>query len=647
MAALALLEKARGGDVSGCDIHSSPRTVWLESRGIRVERGHSPSHLDGVDALVVTNAVSSANPEIEAARARGVEIVRRGELLASIVSSRDSVAVCGTHGKTTTSTFVARLLLSLGEDVSWAIGGETGGFPVAGACDGFAQGKGVLVVEADESDGTLALYAPSTLVVTNCEFDHPDHFRDFAEYKACFDAARGRARDVIESEALPMFPSGFSGGVFDFLRSLPRHNAANARAAAEVALRRGHGIRETAAKLREIVRELPDRRFQTIVPDCSCGAVVTDYAHHPTEMKCAVEMARRSCTGRLRVLFQPHRYSRTKALLQSFPGALEGADEIILCPTYAAFEPYLEGGGMAHLYAACREASLNVKLARDCREAWRHACLESHRGDVTLLLGAGDIVDVARLARADAASAAPPCDGFRELKDFSFFRTGGRTTSGGAVRTVGMGSNLWISDLTTDVDYRRLPGGDIERTACGTLIAPAGIPGARLSVPWMAGIPGTVGGWIKMNAGAFGHSISEAVRRVKVDGRWMDASMCGFAYRTSSISGTVEAAEFVPARGDCAEFLARRKTFPPRCCGSVFKNPQGDFAGRMLEECGAKGMSVGGARVWDGHANVVYAQDGATSSDILALTLLMREKVFVRFGVDLEPEIEGLKMPLC
>ncbi|MBQ8126329.1 MAG: hypothetical protein IJ173_10715, partial [Kiritimatiellae bacterium] len=197
----------------------------------------------------------------------------------------------------------------------------------------------------------------------------------------------------------------------------------------------------------------------------------------------------------------------------------------------------------------------------------------------------------------------------------------------------GAGSNMWISDLTTDAEYVKVAG-------------PAGAAGATLGIPWMAGVPGTIGGWVKMNAGAFGHSISEVVRRVKVDGRWIDRADCGFGYRTSAIAGVIEDVEWelggVAAAEPARAFLARRRKFPARCCGSVFKNPPGDFAGRLLEAAGAKGLRVGGAFVWEEHANVIVAGDGATSSDILALARLMQLRVRDRFGVVLEPEIRGL-----
>ncbi|MBO7482422.1 MAG: hypothetical protein J6U17_00860 [Kiritimatiellae bacterium] len=653
MAALAVLMKSRGDEVSGCDLASSPRTRWLEALGIPVSVGHSAAHVADADLLVATPAVHADNPEVAAAK----RVRMRGEVLAEIVGGRDSIAVCGSHGKTTTSTFIAKLLRALGEDVSWAIGGETGDFPVAGT--GGADGP--LVVEADESDGTLALYSARILVVTNCEYDHPDHFKTPADYFACYDSARRRAGCVIESESLTM--DGLPPEIAATIDALAPHNRKNARAAVEVALRRGHSLVSISNVLSGVVRELPDRRFQRIWPASHPGSstdagplVYTDYAHHPTEMKCAVAMAREKCRGRLRVLFQPHRHSRTKALLADFPAAFDGADEVVLCPTYAAFEPPVEGGDIADLYLACRNAWGQTPskgafpalfLARSCREAWRHAWFEAKSGDLTLLLGAGDIIKLVPSIIADMESAAArtghghvgtdPVDITRTLSAFSFFRTGGRSVGGGARRIVGMGSNTWISDLTTDDEYVRLDPSEF----------PAGRPGASLGIPWMAGIPGTVGGWIRMNAGAFGHSIGELVRRVKVDGKWIGRDECGFGYRTSAIDGVVEDVEwndaFAAAQADAEDYLARRRRFPVRCCGSVFKNPDGDHAGRLLESVGAKGMRVGGAHVWEGHANVIVADEGATSSDILALARLVHERVRLRLGVALEPEIRGLE----
>ena len=602
MAALAVLLRNRGWKVSGYDIARSPRTAWLESLDIPVSVGHDASHVAGADMVVVTPAVRPDNPEVVAAKGR---MRFRGDVLAELVNSAaDSIAVCGSHGKTTTSTFIAKLLLALGEDVEWAIGGETGGFPVAG-------GSGVLVVEADESDGTLARYSAKTLVVTNCEYDHPDHFKTPADYFACFDEARGRAKSVVESSSLA--PLGFLLSVGAFA-ALADHNKANARAAVEVALRRGHSPEAIAAALPRAVADLPDRRFEKVAE-----GVYTDYAHHPTEIKCAVSMARHICRGKLRVLFQPHRYSRTKALLHDFPAAFAGADEVVLCSVYAAFEPPVEGGDIADLYKEMRESgkySARVLLARSCDEAWEHARNSMAEGDVTLLLGAGDIIALVPRVKSDMSGAAHPP---RKI-------------------LIGQGSNTWKSDLNLSVEYVKTEG-------------PAGESGAKLLAerprlcPWMAGIPGTIGGWVKMNAGAFGHSISEVIESVKVDGKWIPKDTCGFGYRTSAIDGEIQDVRWLDCscnEGDAASFLARRKKFPAGTKGSVFKNPEGDFAGRLLEEAGAKGMRVGGARVWEEHANVIVSEPGAQAGDFLALARLMRNRVLFRFGVALEPEVRGL-----
>ena len=628
MAGLAVLLKARGHEVSGCDLKATPRTRWLESQGIPVFVGHSPDHLKDADEVIVTPAVARDNPERQAC----VNPRFRGEVLAELVNSTDGIAVCGSHGKTTTATWIAKLLQALGESVSWCIGGETGAFPVA-----HAAASGPLVVEADESDGTLALYRAKTLVVNKCEYDHPDHFKTEADYFACYETAKRNAETVIESESLDCSMVR----TFECSNGLPEHNLKNMRAAVEVALRRGHAMTDIAKALPRIVSKLPDRRFERVWPQSNNQTVeqpnnllvYTDYAHHPTEMACAVGMARQICRGTLRVLFQPHRYSRTKALLRDFPAAFEGADEVVLCPTYAAFEQPVEGGDIADLYRACRErfnaetrrrGKVSLFLSRSCDEAWEHAFNSMREGDLTLLLGAGDIINLVPQIHRDLDSASlrlcasNPTPRLRKI-------------------WIGQGSNTWKSDMNLSVEYVKTSG-------------PAGAPGASLGIPWMAGIPGTVGGWIKMNAGAFGHSISEVLAEVKVDGRWLPASACGFSYRHSDITGEIQdfklnsnySAVRLPTSPSAEAYLAKRKKFPAGTYGSFFKNPEGDFAGRLLEAAGAKELRVGGASVWSEHANVIVRGEGATASDVIALARLMRNRVFFRFGVRLEPEVQGI-----
>ncbi len=656
MAGVAFLLKKAGHAVTGCDGHASPRTRWLEANGIPVAVGHDPAHVsDALERFIVTPAVPATTPELMAARAaKNSSVSYRGEVLAELFNAAScGVAICGTHGKTTTATFATRLLRILGADPSWCIGGETGTDPVAGA------GTGPFVIEADESDGTLALYHAKILVITSLDYDHPDHFKTYADYLACYERAAAQAGTVIRAETL-------TDDAWPELRTLVlgAHNVKNALCAIEICKTLGYSAETIRAALPEALSQLPDRRFQQIWPTSEGGGVapptpsdpdftvITDYAHHPREIACAVEMARALHPKRLRVLFQPHRYTRTKALKDDFVSALKSVDELVLIPVYAAFEKPVPGGDIADLYKAFRDDEMgtdemgtdpiqmgtdpkkcefsqetSTKLARNALEAWRHVFLTHQDGDLVMLLGAGDIIGlVPRVLRdmegSRGLSPSMSADDAGDLKKVIY---------------LGAGSNTWKSDLTTDEVYVKTQG-------------PAAQPGATLGIPWMAGIPGTIGGWVKMNAGAFGHSISEVVVRVNVDGVWKTAAECGFDYRHSEIDGEIQDVEFDQAKiaaikaesPSAADYLAKRRKFPAGTKGSVFKNPPGEFAGRLLEEAGAKGLRVGGARVWEEHANVIVAEPNATASDVLALARLMAARVLDRFGVTLEPEVRGL-----
>ncbi|MBE6396505.1 MAG: hypothetical protein E7046_05840 [Lentisphaerae bacterium] len=678
MAGVAYLLKKAGHFVSGCDLRSTPRTQWLIENGINVAIGHSPSHVTPeLDVCVFTPAVPKDSPEYLSAHASACQVRYRGEILAEIFNSSNGIAVCGTHGKTTTSTFIAKLLMTLGENPSWCIGGETDDFPVAGVGSVSAP----FVVEADESDGTLALYRAKTLVVTSLDYDHPDHFRSYEDYLACYKVAMAAADEIIETSKLP-------SDDWPEIRQLVlgEHNVRNARSAVEVALRRGHSRKAILAALPQALSALPDRRFEQIWPrsntDESNGkhssadvqpTIITDYAHHPKEIECAICMARSLKPKRLRVIFQPHRYSRTKTLLDEFPPALAKADEVVLVPVYAAFEKPIPGGDIADLYLAFRnylslntaaERTTSLLLARSAVESWKHMLLTAEPGDVIILLGAGDIIGLVPRILQDLSSIS---DGVQQgdrpfkscgdrplrLSEFSFFRTGGESygriihslpADGHEVIIVGSGSNTWFSDCSTDADIVKAPPESNAAKPGASLIA------AHPELAFMAGIPGSIGGWAKMNAGAFGDSFGNHIDYVVADGRKIPAAECGFAYRTSDIHGVItdvvlKDSPYSAKHPTAADFLSRRKAFPPRTCGSVFKNPSPEKpAGRLLEEAGAKSLKVGGAYVWSGHANVIVAGDGCTSSDILALARLMAARVRERFGIDLTPEIRGLSV---
>ncbi|MDD4102362.1 MAG: Mur ligase domain-containing protein, partial [Kiritimatiellae bacterium] len=298
MAGLALLLSKSGWRVSGCDLRPNSLRGWLEEAGVTVAEGHASGHLEGVDRLIVSAAVDRDEPELAAARVKGIPVQRRGEVLAALVSQSRSVAVCGTHGKTTTSCFTARLFQELGTEPGWCIGGST---PSLGGVAG--GGTGLLVVEADESDGTLALYCPAITVLTNIDLDHMEHFSDEAALKSCFRQVLSQTREgvafcrdderawqVVSGMGVSALGYGFS--VEAGLRAIDvetvadsvafgvvykghvcgrvelgvagRHNVLNALGAAAAALLAGHAPDRVFNALGSACGELPGRRFERV-----------------------------------------------------------------------------------------------------------------------------------------------------------------------------------------------------------------------------------------------------------------------------------------------------------------------------------------------------------------------------------------------
>jgi UDP-N-acetylmuramate--alanine ligase len=376
MAALAVLLKSQGHDVSGCDISGSKRLDWLKEQGVRVFDSHSPEHIKDVDEVVVTPAVDAESAELVEARKMGRAIISRGFCLAQIASQRPTVAVCGSHGKTTTSTFIAKLLLALGEDVAWAIGGECGEMPVARA------GKGVLVVEADESDATLVHYRVKTLVVNKCEYDHPDHFKSEEEYFNCFEIAKANAEEVIDSESLDL-----DGWVFPVAGEHNVYNALAAFAALDIC----GGNREKAAAA--FATFMGAKRRMEFKKEVSGAKIFEDYAHHPTEITATIRAAKTAQGGRVICVFQPHTYSRTAELLEDFAASLSAADKVYLLPIYSARETDTLGMS-SELLASKISGAYAAKSFEELAEILRG---ELTAGDTLLVTGAGDVIKLTPL----------------------------------------------------------------------------------------------------------------------------------------------------------------------------------------------------------------------------------------------------------
>ncbi len=719
---LLALFRARGWEVSGCDSRPAPAlAAWLASLGVEIHQGHDPSHIAvrHPDLVLRSPAVADGNPELAAARAAGIPVARRGEALAALVNQSHGVAVCGTHGKTTTSCFVRELLARLGDSPSWCIGGNT---PSMGAVAGVGAPGAPFVVEADESDGTLVLYRPHVTVVTCIEPDHMEHFASFDALKECFATAvratteavvccadNAAAREVAGAASAPATTYGFApdadvrceivaleadSSIFDLVRrdgarlratiGVPgRHNVLNATGAFAACVALGH-VPEKVADALGSLNELPGRRYERHAAPCG-AEIVSDYAHHPTEIAMLVSMARLSPARRLIAVFQPHRYTRTKALGHDFPAAFRGVDEILLLPVYEASEKPLEGGRAEDLYCEFRrqnaeDASIPIpKLVPSVKEAAAYLATALGAGDRLLVVGAGDVVSlVALLEKAGPVVVAPSpvrnsygtaakADRFVEVRDEAELSALLASAHAGAmpVHVVGQGTNLLVSDIGLRGMTLRLSQegfASFERPDDTTVRVGCAMPGARLlsilrdaglsGLEFMAGIPGCVGGWLAMNAGTrfgeFGDRVMAATA-YGPDGASCEITDFGFGYRTcKALEGRIATKVTLRlVRDDPAaiarrmdDFRARRFDFSGlRTAGSVFRNPPGVSAGKLLDEAGCKGLRVGGAVVCDRHANIVAAEDGATASDIMALSALMRERVAAHSGVHLEREI--------
>lgn len=722
---VAALLAARGHSVSGCDANiSDENRAWLEEHGVRVFTSHDPGHIDAVrpELVVRTPAVAEDNQELARAREAGVEIVRRGEMLARLVGESLGVAICGSHGKTSTSCFTVALLRRLGQaGVGWCIGGST---PSMGGVAAPPADGAPFVVEADESDGTLALYAPRVTVVTSVDADHMEHFASFEALENCFRtvcrATTGRVVYCVENAAACDVAAGipdalgygfsekaalraqniscgaewasfdvFFGDAFAGRATIGvpgRHNVLNALGAVGACLSLGYGAAEAVGAL-DCLCELPRRRYE--VHENAAGIeVVADYSHHPAEIRALVETALLRPHRRLVAVFQPHRHTRTKALGADFPAAFKGVDELLLLPVYAASEKPIAGGESEDLYAIFRQANVKdravplPKLAPSVRDA--AAYLTSPvaglaRGDVILVVGAGDIISMVPLlaaAKMDfGGETRSPCakisygigfssDAYEVVRDEPSLSRA-LAANPGRVRVLGQGTNLLVSDLgVRDMVVKIGMCGMSIRDDGVTVDVGCGLSGALMlsrlreaglsGLECMAGIPGTVGGWLAMNAGTRHGAIGDRVARVvaySADGRRHEASRgeCGFAYRRCAFLADKVAASatLVLERSAPAEVAARMEKFRAlrldfsglRTAGSVFKNPEGTSAGKLLDEAGCKGLRVGGAFVAERHANVIATDDDATASDIAALMALMHRRVLEKFGIDLEREV--------
>src|SRR5271166_2292015 len=420
-----------GYQISGSDLKDSPVTRRLATLGAAIFDGHSAANITGADVVVTSSAISIDNPEVAEARRQHIPVIQRAEMLAELMRLKYGIAIAGMHGKTTTTSMVAAVLAAGGLDPTVVVGGR-----VDALGSNARLGKSeYLVAEADESDRSFLKLSPILAVVTNIDREHMDCYRDMKDVKKTFRKFMDRVpfygmvvacndnddlrrllptvqRRILtygtregsdfqitdvrcapreNSVALSSFRVSYRGGdlgEFD-LRVPGEHNVENATAAIAV----GIGLDVPIEDIRRALENFNgvDRRFQQIGA-ANGVTVIDDYGHHPTEIRATLAAAQQCGFGKVHVIFQPHRYTRTQLLLDEFAAAFRDADSLLVLDIYPASEPPIPGVTAEVLANRITEARApKARYVSSFGEAATLAASEARPGDMILTLGAGNI----------------------------------------------------------------------------------------------------------------------------------------------------------------------------------------------------------------------------------------------------------------
>jgi UDP-N-acetylmuramate--alanine ligase len=415
--------------VSGSDLRRSPVTDRLAQMGATIYEGHDAANISGATVVVTSSAIDPSNPEVVEAHAHKIPVIQRAEMLAELMRLKYGIAIAGMHGKTTTTSMVAAVLAAGGLDPTVVVGGRVDALG-SNARLGSSQ---YLVAEADESDRSFLKLSPILAVVTNLDREHMDCYHDLADIEqaflsfmdkvpfygavtACLDnpllaAILPRARrrvytygvaagadyrleflDAGQGSCFSRFLVNTAAGPLGpFELHVPgRHNVLDATAAVAIA----HQLEVSSEKIAEGLRSFSgvDRRFQ-LRGQARGVTVVDDYGHHPTEIRATLAAARECGYKKIHVVFQPHRYSRTRDLLDRFRGAFVDADSVIVLPIYAASEQPIPGV-TAELLASKIEGP-QVQFIPEFPAAVAAVAAQASEGDLILTLGAGSVSQLA------------------------------------------------------------------------------------------------------------------------------------------------------------------------------------------------------------------------------------------------------------
>jgi UDP-N-acetylmuramate--alanine ligase len=445
MSGLAKILAVRGARVSGSDAKESETVLALRALGAQVAVGHAAGNVPaGVSSVVVSSAIRADNPELAAARERGIPVVHRSDALAALMGGRRALAVAGTHGKTTTTSMLAVSLAELGLAPSYAIGGDLDA-PGSNAHHGAGE---IFVAEADESDRSFHKYAPEVAIILNVELDHHANYASMDEIHDSFETFVGRivpggtlvvsadqegareltgrvrgqdgltvvtygAAEDADVRVLAVRPHGMTsevtvlidGAELTFTVSVPgRHYAHNAVAA----LAAGVALGVPAAELAKALGAYTGvRRRLQLKGEAGGVQVIDSYAHHPTEMVADLEAIREATEGRVLVVFQPHLFSRTQQLAEEMGRALALADASVVLDIYPAREDPVPGVTSELIIDAARRAGADVRAEHVFAAAPGVLAGLARPGDLLLTMGAGDVTNLGPEIVACLAGVAP------------------------------------------------------------------------------------------------------------------------------------------------------------------------------------------------------------------------------------------------
>lgn len=430
MSGIAKVLLEMGYMVSGSDLSQSETTLKLEKIGAKVFKGHDSSNIEGAEAIVVSTAIPETNPELKAAREKGLKVFHRAEIVAELMSSKKGIAIAGAHGKTTTTSMVAVMLEHGGMDPTVIVGGELD-YLKGNAKLGIGD---YLVAEADESDGSFLKFLPEIAVITNIENDHMDFYGTMENVLNTFDTflqnlprenglailcvdneyvhnmAKTLNRNFIsyaidgdaEYTARNIHTQG-STTIYDVYHkderlgaikiNVPgRHNVQNSLASVIVGLHVGMDFEQIANGLSNFYGA--KRRFQTKAKVNGIW-VVDDYAHHPTEIVSTLQAARQTEPNRLICVFQPHRYSRTQLLKREFGGSFSACDILILTDVYSAGETPIPGvSGSTIRDEVEKQTNKQVVYIPEKEKIAKYLAQIIEVGDLVITMGAGNIYQV-------------------------------------------------------------------------------------------------------------------------------------------------------------------------------------------------------------------------------------------------------------